>query len=117
MAKEMSRIGTKYYLGLRSRCRADQNIWLQAENYWRGYEPVHLVDMQVKELLIRRGVSMLQYVPFANFARQIGRLCRCHGAGVRQAGVAELVSRYEEMGLPREVLVDICREIFELEVL
>ncbi|MEO0073826.1 MAG: hypothetical protein ABIK43_04110 [candidate division WOR-3 bacterium] len=118
MAKTMPRIGARYYLKLKygSQHRTDQNIRLQADNYWRGYEPVHVVDMQVKELLMQLGVSMLQYVPFANFARQVGRFCRQHGSLVQQAGIAELVSRYQEMGLSRDVLVAICRKIFELEV-
>lgn len=120
MAKSAERVRRRYEESLMvGSCtkRFDNDIQSQVDNYWRGYEPIHYINEAVKEVLMERGVSMAQYIPYVNFARRIQRLCRHYQDKTLLQEVQRTIGIGKEFDrLNREVLKTICVELFNLPI-
>ena len=97
-------------------CRADGNPAGQMENYRNAIERVELRYSQIRELLMGKGVPTIHFSFYRSFGLHVDKLCRDHAGETLRAGVAAAIARWVCYGCAREVLADICREVFKLEV-
>ena len=97
-------------------CRADGNADGQAANYREAAERTELRAEQVRKVIMAHGVSLIQFMIYRNFGLHMDKLFRDYTAESLRSGVAAAIARWVCYGCAREVLADICREVFKLEV-
>jgi hypothetical protein len=97
-------------------CRADGNPAGQMENYRNAIERVELRYSQIRELLMGKGVPTIHFSFYRSFGLYVDKLCRDHAGETLRLRTNDAVARWVNYGCAREVLADICREVFKLEV-
>ncbi len=97
-------------------CRADGNAAGQAYNYRTAAERSELRFTQVKQVLMEHGVPPIQFVPYRNFALHVDKLCRQHSGETLRQLASAATDYWTAYGLRPEVLREICRTVFNLEV-
>jgi hypothetical protein len=97
-------------------CRADGNAEGQASNYREAAERAELRAEQVRHILNERGVSLIQYVLYRSFGLHVDKLCRDYSDESLRLRALDAVLRWQCYGCTREVLKEICRQVFKLEV-
>ncbi len=97
-------------------CRADGNSAGQADNYRTAAERSELRFTQVKQVLMERGVSPIQFVPYRNFALHLDKLFRQHSGETLRNLASTAIDYWTSYGLRPEVLKEICKQVFALEV-
>jgi hypothetical protein len=99
-----------------SPCRADGDANGQAENYLDAAQRTALRADQVREVIMARGVSLIQFIPYRNFGLHVDKLTRNHSGATLRNLVVAAVEYWSAYGLRTEVLSDICRQVFGLEM-
>lgn len=97
-------------------CRADGDAAGQAANYRESAERAELRAEQVRHILNRRGGSLIQFILYRNFGLHVDKLCRDYSDETLHLRVLDAVARWVGYGCTRQILADICREVFKLEV-
>jgi hypothetical protein len=96
--------------------RADGNSAGQTYNYRTAAERSELRFMQVKQVLMERGVPPIQVVPYRNFALHLDKLFRQHtGETLRQLATTA-IDYWTSYGLRPEVLRAIAGTVFSLDL-
>jgi hypothetical protein len=96
-------------------CRADGDANSQAANYRDAVERTELRAEQIRHILNERGVSLIQFVVYRNFGLHVDKLCRGYSGESLRLMVTDAIARWVSYGCAREVLADICREVFALD--
>jgi len=97
-----------------SPCRADGDANGQAENYLDAAQRTALRADQVREVIMARGVSLIQFIPYRNFGLHVDRLTRNHSGATLRNLVIAAIEYWSAYGLRTEVLSDICVQVFGL---
>jgi hypothetical protein len=97
-------------------CRADGDANSQAANYRDAVERAELRAEQVRHILNERGVSLIQFVVYRNFGLHVDKLCRAYSGETLRARALDAILRWKCYGCRPEVLAEICRKVFALEV-
>ena len=99
-----------------SPCRADGDAVAQSSNYVEAAERAELRADQVREVLMNHGVQLIQFVPYRNFGLHLDKLVRNHSGATLRNLVLAAIEYWTAYGLRPEVLREICRKVFALEV-
>jgi hypothetical protein len=97
-------------------CRADGNSAGQTYNYRTAAERSELRFTQVKQVLMERGVPPIQFVPYRNFALHVDKLFRQHAGETLRQLASAAIDYWTSYGLRPEVLHEICKQVFALEL-
>ena len=97
-------------------CRADGNSAGQSDNYRTAAERSELRFAQVRQVLMERGVPPIQFVPYRNFALHLDKLFRQHSGETLRQLASAAIDYWTSYGLRPEVLKEICKQVFALEV-
>ena len=97
-------------------CRADGNSESQTENFRDAFERASLRYAQIKEVLCDSGVVVCQFVVYRSFGLHVDKLCRDYSGESLRLRALDAVLRWQCYGCTREVLKEICRQVFKLEV-
>jgi hypothetical protein len=97
-------------------CRADGDSSGQTDNYRTASERSELRFAQVKQVLMEHGVPPIQFVPYRNFALHVDKLCRQHSGETLRQLASAAIDYWTSYGLRPEVLKEICKQVFALEV-
>lgn len=96
----------------RSQPRSDGDLRSQVNAYRRAREREQARAVAVREFLSRRGVHLVQYATYLNFARHVDKVCRNYGAKSREMLVELAVGRWTAYGLARELLLEMYQTLF-----
>ena len=97
-------------------CRVDGDSIGQASNYLDAAERAALRAEQIRQVIMAHGVPLIQFVPYRNFGLHLDKLTRNHtGATLRNLTLAAM-DYWSAYGLRPEVLGEICKKVFALEV-
>jgi hypothetical protein len=99
-----------------SPCRADGDSIAQSSNYGMASERMELRADQVREVLMSHGVQLIQFVPYRNFGLHVDKLFRDYSGESLRLMVMDAIVRWSSYGCKPEVLKEICRKVFALEV-
>jgi len=97
-------------------CRADGDKEGQAENFRDSAERSEMRYEQVKNLLCDMGVPTIQFVTYRGFALHVDKLWGDHADETLRDCVRHAIQRWTSYGCTEQILRDICRKVFELEV-
>ena len=97
-----------------SPCRADGDAVAQSSNYVEATERAELRADQVREVLMGHGVQLIQFVPYRNFGLHVDKLVRNHSGATLRNLVLAAIEYWSAYGLRKEVLSDICVQVFGL---
>ena len=97
-------------------CRADGDANSQAANYRDAVERAELRAEQIRHILNERGVPLIQFVVYRNFGLHVDKLCRDYSGESLRLRVLDAVLRWKCYGCRPEVLKEICKQVFALEV-
>ena len=97
-------------------CRADGNSESQTENFRDAFERASLRYAQIKEVLCDAGVMVCQFVVYRSFGLHVDKLCRDYSGESLRLRVLDAVLRWKCYGCRPEVLKEICKQVFALEV-
>ena len=97
-------------------CRADGNSESQTENFRDAFERASLRYAQIKEVLCDSGVVVCQFVVYRSFGLHVDKLCRDYSGETLRARALDAVLRWNCYGCRPEVLTEICKQVFALEV-
>jgi len=109
----------RYVISLRqgsNPCRADGNSESQTENFRDAFERASLRYSQIKEVLCSAGVSVCQFVVYRNFGLHVDKLCRDYSGETLRERVLDAILRWKCYGCMPEVLKEIYKQVFKLEV-
>ena len=96
--------------------------WKLGTGYWelhtRGEAAEHaeLRAEQIRHILNERGVPLIQFVVYRNFGLHVDKLCRDYSGETLRLRVLDAVLRWKCYGCRPEVLNEICKQVFALEV-
>jgi hypothetical protein len=97
-------------------CQIDGDSIGQAANYLDAAERAALRAEQIRQVIMDHGVPLIQFVPYRNFGLHLDKLTRNHtGATLRNLTLAAM-DYWSAYGLRPEVLKEICKQVFALEV-
>jgi hypothetical protein len=99
-----------------SPCRTDLDAGLQAANYREAAERAELRAVQVRQIIMARGVSLIQFMIYRNFGLHVDKLCRAYSGESLRLQVLDAVLRWTCYGCQPEILRAICQEVFALDV-
>jgi hypothetical protein len=99
-----------------SPCRADRNAEGQAANYREAAERAELRAVQVRQVIMERGVSLIQFMMYRNFGLHVDKLFRDYAGETLRSGIAAAIQRWTCYGCSPEVLTEICKQVFGLEL-
>jgi hypothetical protein len=99
-----------------SPCRTDLDASLQAANYREAAERAELRAVHVRQVIMERGVSLIQFMIYRNFGLHVDRLCRDYSGESLRLRVLDAIDRWGSYGCDPEILKTICRQVFALEV-
>ena len=99
-----------------SPCRADGDAVAQSSNYVEAAERAELRADQVREVLMSHGVQLIQFVPYRNFGLHVDKLVRNHSGKTLNNLALAAIEYWQAYGLRSDVLREICRKVFALEV-
>ena len=97
-------------------CRADGDSIGQATNYLNAAERTELRSEQLRQVLMSRGVPLIQFVPYRNFGLHVDKLTRNYSGGALRNLALAAVEYWSAYGLRTDVLKEICKNVFSLEV-
>ena len=99
-----------------SPCRTDRDAGLQAANYREAAERAELRAVQVRQVIMEHGVSLIQFMIYRNFGLHVDRLCRDYSGESLRLQVLNAVERWTSYGCDPGILKTICRQVFALEL-
>ncbi len=99
-----------------SPCRVDGDAVAQSSKYVEAAERAELRADQVREVLMSHGVQLIQFVPYRNFGLHVDKLVRNHSGATLRNLVLAAIEYWSAYGLKPDVLKDICRAVFALEL-
>jgi hypothetical protein len=97
-----------------SPCLADRNAEGQAANYREAAERAELRAVQVRQVIMESGVSLIQFMIYRNFGLHVDKLVRNHAGATLRNLVLAAIEYWSAYGLRPEVLREICRKVFGL---
>jgi hypothetical protein len=97
-------------------CRADGNADGQAANYRDAAERTELRAEQVRKVIMSHGVSLIQFMTYRNFGLHVDKLFRDYSGESLRLRALDAVLRWKCYGCKPEVLSEICRQVFALEL-
>lgn len=97
-------------------CRADGNSVGQTENYRDACERAELRYTQVRQVLCESGVSPIYFLFYRNFGLHMDKLFRDYAGETLRARTLDAILRWKCYGCRPEVLAEICKQVFKLEV-
>ena len=97
-------------------CRADGKSASQTDNYRDATERAELRYAQIKEVLCDAGVSPSQFVVYRSFGLHVDKLCRDYSGETLRARALDAILRWKCYGCRPEVLTEICKQVFGLEL-
>lgn len=97
-------------------CRADGKSASQTDNFRDATERAELRYAQIKEVLCNSGVIVCQFVVYRSFGLHVDKLCRDYSGESLRLRVLDAVLRWKCYGCRPEVLKEICKNVFSLEV-
>jgi hypothetical protein len=97
-------------------CRADGNSAGQTGNFRNALERAELRYTQVREVLMGRGVSPIQFLAYRNFAFHLDKLCRDYAGETLRERALDAILRWKCYGCRPEILRAISQEVFALDV-
>ena len=109
----------KYELSLRhgsNSPRADGKTLEQTENFRQGIERMACRTTQMKQLICSRGVPLIQFVAYRAFTQHVDKLTREYAGEALRNLALMAISRWLGYGLNRDVLLEICALIFDLDL-
>ena len=99
-----------------SPCRTDLDASLQAANYREAAERAELRAVQVRQVIMERGVSLIQFMIYRNFGLHVDKLCRDYSGETLRARALDAILRWKCYGCRPEVLAAICEQVFGMKV-
>jgi hypothetical protein len=99
-----------------SPCRTDLDAGLQAANYREAAERAELRAVQVRQIIMARGVSLIQFMIYRNFGLHVDKLCRDYSGESLRLRVLDAIDRWISYGCARDILSQICGQVFGLEI-
>jgi hypothetical protein len=108
----------RYALGLKHKAgprRADGRTAVQVENYRSYQQHVFPIELRVKQLFAASRFPRVHLFAYLSFARAIDRLCRREQGRTRDGLCLVELQKAEARGLARELLLKVCREVFEID--
>jgi hypothetical protein len=100
----------------RSNPRADGKTREQLENFRQGIERMACRTTQMKQLICSRGVPLIQFVSYRSFTQHVDKITREYrGEALRNLALIA-IDRWLAYGLNRDVLLEICAQIFNLDL-
>ena len=99
-----------------SPCRTDLDAGLQAANYREAAERAELRAVQVRQVIMARGVSLIQFMIYRNFGLHVDKLFRDYSGESLRLRALDAILRWKCYGCKPEVLNEICKQVFKLEV-
>jgi len=97
-------------------CRADGNAAGQAANYREAAERTELRADQVRRVIMAHGIPLIQFMLYRNFGLHVDRLFRDYSGESLRLRALDAVLRWKCYGCKPEVLNEICRQVFALEL-
>ena len=97
-------------------CRADGNSESQTENFRDAFERASLRYAQIKEVLCDSGVMVCQFVVYRSFGLHVDKLFRDYSGETLRARALDAILRWKCYGCRTEVLNEICKQVFRLEL-
>jgi len=97
-------------------CRADGDSAGQTENFRDAFERASLRYSQIKEVLCDAGVTVCQFVVYRSFGLHVDKLCRDYSGETLRERALDAILRWKCYGCNPEVLKEICKQVFTLEV-
>jgi hypothetical protein len=97
-------------------CRADGNAEGQAANYREAAEHAELRAEQVRHVIMAAGVPLIQFMIYRNFGLHVDKLFRDYSGESLRLRALDAILRWKCYGCSPEVLTEICRQVFRLEV-
>ena len=97
-------------------CRADGKSASQTDNFRDATERAELRYAQINEVLCNAGVIVCQFVVYRSFGLHVDKLCRDYSDESLRLRVRDAVQRWQAYGCEPEVLTEICRRVFALEL-
>lgn len=110
----------RYELGLKLKAtvaRADGRSDQQVENFRRHQEHLFPIELRVRQLFAASPVPRVHLFAYLTFARSIDKLCRRESGRVRDGLCLVELQKAESRGLARELLLRVCREVFDIDPL
>ncbi len=99
-----------------SPCRTDRDAELQATNYREAAERAELRAVQVRQIIMARGVSLIQFMIYRNFGLHVDKLCRDYSGESLRLQVLDAMLRWQCYGCNPDVLRAIAKSVFSLDV-
>ena len=97
-------------------CRADGDSASQTENFRDAFERASLRYAQIKEVLCDSGVMVCQFVVYRSFGLHVDKLCRDYSGESLRLRALDAILRWKCYGCRPEVLNEICKQVFRLEL-
>jgi hypothetical protein len=88
----------------------------QSEHFRQALERSACRTTQMNQVLSEHGVPVTSHVQYRAFTLRVDRLCREYDGGTRRALIAEAVVRWTNYGLSPEVLLAVCKQVFNLDM-
>jgi hypothetical protein len=85
-------------------------------NYREAAERAELRAEQVRHVIMEHGVSLIQFALYRGFGLHVDKLCRDYSGESLRLRVLDAVLRWKCYGCKPEVLGEICRKVFALDV-
>ena len=99
-----------------SPCRADRNVEGQAANYREAAEHAERRAEQVRHVIMAAGVPLIQFMLYRNFDLHVDKLFRDYSGESLRLRALDAVLRWKCCACNPEVLKEICKNVFSLEV-
>jgi hypothetical protein len=97
-------------------CRADGNAAGQAANYRDAAERTELRADQVRRVIMAHGIPLIQFMTYRNFGLHVDKLFRDFSGESLRLRALDAVLRWKCYGCSPEVLNEICKQVFNLEL-
>lgn len=96
--------------------RVDGNVSDQVEGFQSGHERMQFCIGRIKQLLGRRGVSLIQFFPYYNFGHHVDKICREHEGKTLIILTRIAIAKWVAMSLDQDILEEICEQVFTIDV-
>ena len=99
-----------------SPCRADGDAGGQTANYREAAERAELRAVQVRQVIMERGVSLIQFMIYRNFGLHVDKLFRDYSGESLRLRADDAIARWTSYGCNHEVLKQVCSQVFGIEL-
>ena len=99
-----------------SPCRTDLDASLQAANYREAAERAELRAVHVRQVIMERGVSLIQFMIYRNFGLHVDKLFRDYAGESLRLMVMDAIARWSSYGCDQAILGSICAQVFGLNM-